>query len=72
MSEGALVLGLDGAVVLLAIGGIAVDAEEVLELLGEVAGAIGVLVGGHGEASVPLLAGKRALWRGVEESRHRG
>lgn len=46
----ALGLSLRGILVLGLVEGEAVDAEEVLDLGGEVAVAIGVLVGGHGEA----------------------
>lgn len=54
-------------VFLLAIAGAAGHAEEILELLREVAVAIGVLAGRHREGrQMPLLVGRRAGWRGVE------
>lgn len=56
-----------GLLFLLAIVGAAVHAEEVLELLWEVAVAIGMLASRHGEVrQMPLLVGKRASWGGVE------
>jgi hypothetical protein len=52
-------LRLRGILILGLVEGEAIDAEEVLELGGEVAVAIGVLVGGHGEAGeVALLEGR--------------
>ena len=72
MSEGGLALRLYRAISLLVVAGIAIDPEEVLELLREGAVAGGVLVRRHGEArEVTFFVGKGGWRRRVEDGRHR-